>query len=44
VVTVGALISLLVPNIPAEEEPPVQDWWAGTDEPEAEHDTEPAPA
>ncbi|MGO9875174.1 MAG: MFS transporter [Acidimicrobiia bacterium] len=44
VVTVGALLSLLVPNIPAEQEPPVQDWWAGTDEPEAEHDPEPAPA
>ena len=47
--TLGALISLLVPNIPAEHEMPAASWQAtsetGADaEPDAESEPEPTPA
>jgi hypothetical protein len=55
VVTLGAAISLLVPNIPAESEHSEQDWSAGAApepaidpdpdlEPESESESEPTPA
>jgi drug/metabolite transporter (DMT)-like permease len=49
VVTLGALISLLVPNIPAEHGPPPAGAWAGADgaagaDPESDPEVEPSPA
>jgi hypothetical protein len=45
-VTLGALISLLVPNIPAEHQPPpgmAEAWADGDSEPEGDDEFEPTP-